>query len=154
MSLLQRAEGDLSQAILRRDEVALRTLRMLKSALVQAAIAKRPAALTEADEVKALRTEIKRRQEAIAEYQRGGRQDLVERETAEQAVLRTYLLAGPDQAAIQQRVASTVAQLNAGGPQDFGRVMGAVMKELGGNVDGAVVSSIVKEALSAQQKKA
>lgn len=137
----------MSQALRRRDEVGLRTLRMLKAALVAAEIAKRPAVFPDAEAVKVLRTEAKRRQEAIGDYRKGNRQDLVDKETAELAVLQTYLPAGPDVAAIRNAVAAAVAKLGATGPKDFGQVMGAAMQALGGNVDGAAVSQAVKEVL-------
>ena len=147
MALLERVEQDLQRALKQRDEVALRTLRLLKAALIAAVIAKRPAALTEIDAIKTLRTELKRRDEAVAEFRKGNRQDLVDKESAEAAVLRTYLPAGPDAAAVRQAVVAAVAKLGASGPQDFGKVMGAAMRELGANVDGNTVSRAVKEVL-------
>ena len=153
MGLTERVEQDLHRALKHRDGVKLRTLRMVKSAMVQAAIAKRPEPLTEADEIKVLRTEVKRRREAIAEYQRGKRQDLVDKETAEVQVLKAYLPAGPDEAALKKIVAETVAELVATGAKDFGQVMGAVMREAGAGADGGVVSKLVHEVLSAEQKK-
>lgn len=148
MALLERVESELHRAIKARDDVSLRTLRMLKAALVSAEIAKRPAVFSEADAVRVLRTEVKRRQEAMVDYQRGKRDDLVARESAEVRVLDAYLPAGPDAATIRQAVTAAAAKLSATGPKDFGQVMGAAMQELGGNVDGAVVSQIVKEVLS------
>lgn len=148
MSLLERVEQELRDAIKKRDDVALRTLRMLKAALMQAVIARRPETISEADEVKVLRIEIKRREEAIVEYQRGNRQDLVDKESAEVQVLRVYLPAGPDEAAVRKAVEVAVVKVGANGPKDFGKVMGAAMRELGGNVDGAMVSKAVKEELT------
>lgn len=146
--MLERVEHDLHRAMKQRDEVSLRTLRMVKSSLMQAVIAKRPEPLAEADEIKVLRTEVKRREEAIVEYQRGNRQDLAEKEAAEVQVLKTYLSAGPDVAALKKLVQETVAKLGATSTKDFGKVMGAVMKQAGSSADGTVVSKLVKEVLS------
>lgn len=148
MQLIERAEDDLHDALKRRDEVALRTLRMLKASLLNAAIAKRPEPLALADEFKVVRGEIKRREEAAAEYQRGGRPELAAAETEEAEVLRTYLPAGPDAAALHQAVTATIEKLGAQGLADFGKVMGAVMKELGPAADGNAVSQVVKEMLA------
>lgn len=148
MGLTERVEQDLHRAIKQRDDIALRTLRMLKAGLVNAAIAKRPEPLAPADEVKVVRGEIKRREEAAVAYQRGGRPELAAAETAEAAVLKTYLPAGPDAAMLHQTVAATIQRLSVKSPADFGRVMGAVMQELGANVDGKAVSLAVKAALA------
>ncbi|MDD5110580.1 MAG: GatB/YqeY domain-containing protein [Patescibacteria group bacterium] len=154
MSLMEQVERDLVGALKKRDEVVLRTLRMAKTALQQAVIAKRPQTMTEAEEIKVLRTEIKRREEAIVEYQRGNRQDLVDKESAELQVLKGYVPAGPDDAAVRKAVAAAVEKIGAAGPKDFGKVMGAAMKELGANVDGAMVSKAVKEVLSKKTAEA
>jgi len=154
MALLERVENDLHEAIRSRDDVVLRTLRMLKSGLQRAEIAKRPEALTEIEEIKVLRTEVKRREESIVEYLKGKRQDLVDKEEAEAKVLRTYLPAGPDENAVRAAVSDAVAKTSASSPKDFGKVMGLVMKQFGANVDGNTVSKAVKEALSEKQEKA
>ena len=135
-----------------RNEVVLRTLRMVKSALMQAVIAKRPEPLKEADEIKVLRTEVKRREEAIVEYQRGNRQDLAEKEAAEVQVLKTYLPAAPDVSALKKIVQEKVTKMAATTAKDFGKVMGAVMKQAGSSADGTVVSKLVREALNNNEK--
>lgn len=148
MSLIERVEQDLHNAIKQRDDVVLRTLRMLKSGIQRAEIAKRPEKLTEVEEIKVLRTELKRREESIVEYLKGKRQDLVDKEEAEAKVLRVYLPAGPDENAVRAAVSDAVAKTGASSPKDFGKVMGLVMKQLGTNVDGNIVSKAVKEALN------
>lgn len=148
MALRDQVENDLRGAMKSRDDVVLRTLRMLKAALDTAAIAKRPQALTEPEEIRVVRTELKRRQEAIGEYQRGGRSDLADRESAEAAVLQQYLPAAVDPTVLRAAVATVVKRLGATGPKDFGKVMGAAMKELGANADGTAVSAMVKELLN------
>jgi uncharacterized protein YqeY len=150
METIQQIEDDLIQAQKRKKEAEVLALRGIKSAIKNAEIAKRPEQLTEADVLKVLRSEVKRRQDAIDLYQRGERQDLVDKESKEIQVIEKYLpkeLTDNELKAIVQKV---VASLKASGLGDFGKVMGAVMKEVAGRTDGSKVSEIVREILSEQ----
>jgi uncharacterized protein YqeY len=90
-----------------------------------------------------LRTEVKRRQEAIAQYESGGRADLVTKERAELAVIEGFL----PQLMSREAVEAVVSEIVASGLTDFGQVMRAAMEQLKGKADGKLVSQVVKQLL-------
>ncbi len=94
-----------------------------------------------------MRSEVKKCRDAIAEFEKGGRPDLVEKEKQELSILETYLPAELDDAAIGAIVKSVVAEFGSVGAKDFGRVMGEVMKRLKGRASGDRVSRAVAAAL-------
>ena len=91
---------------------------------------------------------IKQRKDSVAAYQSAGRQDLADIETAEIAVLQTYLPQRLNAQEVQQAVAALVADLGASGPGDMGKVMAAVKTQLAGKADMGEVSAAVKAALN------
>ena len=93
-------------------------------------------------------SEIKRHKDSVEQYRAGNRQDLVDKESAELAVLSGYLPQRLDAAAIAAEVAANVAELGAAGPGDMGKVMGAVKTRLAGKADMGLVSAAVKAALT------
>ena len=93
---------------------------------------------------------VKQRRDSIEQFQKGGRQDLVDKETAEIAILETYLPPAADTAAIDRAVAEAIAETGATSPKDMGRVMKAALARLAGQtVDGKIVSETVRRMLSA-----
>ena len=104
--------------------------------------------LTDEEELKILKTAAKQLKESIDQYQKGGRDDLAEKEAFELSLLEKYL---PDQLSEEQirgTVKNIVKNTGAGSMQDMGKVMGATMKELAGSADGKIVQKIVQEELS------
>jgi len=104
--------------------------------------------LTDEESLKILKTAAKQLKESIDQYQKGGRDDLAEKEAFELSLLEKYL---PDQLSEEQirgTVKNIVKNTGAGSMQDMGKVMGATMKELAGSADGKIVQKIVKEELS------
>lgn len=148
MEVLQKLETDYSQALKEKNELVLLVLRQIKTALSNAEIAKNREKLTEEEVIKLLRSEVKKRREAAALYQQGGRDELAEKEIKEIEVVNQYLPPELGEDEIKQKILTVIEKIGAVGPQDTGKVMGAVMKELGGQVDGNVVSQLVKDALS------
>ena len=148
MEVVSQIEKDYGQAFKEKNELVILTLRGLKAAITNAEIGKNRQALTEAELIKLLRTEVKRRREAMALYQQGGRPELADKEEKEIAIISRYLPAEVDAETIRSKVAAVIAQSGAAGPQAAGKVMGLVMKELGGAADGNVVGQIVKEELA------
>ncbi len=150
-------ERDVTAALKAGDAVRAGRLRLLRAALKNAEIEKRAAhgeprpdgqgELTEQEVGAIVRREVKRHDEAIAAFEKGGRADLVSQERAEREILAAYLPAAPSGADIERAVTETIAAGTAGG---FGPVMGAVMKRLGGAADGAAVAAAVKTALAKQ----
>jgi uncharacterized protein YqeY len=124
-----------------RDKVG--ALRMIANALQQEAKA------GDADDVAVLRRERKRRLEAAGAYRDGGSVDRADAEEAEARLIETYLPAEISDDELGQLVADAVAQSGAEGPQDIGKVMGAVMPKVDGRADGKRVSNAVRERLGA-----
>ena len=91
---------------------------------------------------------VKQRKDSIAQFTAGNRQDLVDKEAAELAVLEGYLPHRLGAEQIAAEVAKVIAELGASGPADMGKVMGAVKTRLAGKADMALVSSAVKQALA------
>lgn len=147
MALLQQIDQDLTGAMKAKDEVKISTLRMLKSAIHNWEIAsqKEP---QDADISAVLQKEIKSRKDSIEMYQKGGREELAQKEQAEIAILKKYLPAQMSEEEIRTKVKEIIVKVGATGVQDMGQVMGPLMGELKGQADGATVSKIVKEELS------
>ena len=104
--------------------------------------------LTDEESLKILKTAAKQLKESLDQYQKGGRDDLAEKEAFELSLLEKYL---PDQLSEEQirgTVKNIVKNTGAGSMQDMGKVMGETMKELAGSADGKIVQKIVKEELS------
>lgn len=142
---------DTTRSLRAKDERRLTTLRMLSSAIHNREIEKRgkgeAGEITEEDVLGVLRFEAKKRRDAIAEFEKGRRPDLVEKEKQELSILEAYLPAELDDAVIGDAVKRVVAEFGNVGAKDFGRVMGEVMKRLKGRASGDRVSRAVKEAL-------
>ena len=108
------------------------------------------AALTDEEALKILQSLVKQRRDSIEQYTLGGRLELAEKEAAEIKIIEAYLPAALDEAALAQIVEETVAELGATSPKEMGQVMKATMAKLTGqNIDGKVVSSLVKAKLGA-----
>jgi uncharacterized protein YqeY len=129
-----------------RDEDRKRALRMLLSAIKNAEIDRR-GELDDQEIQAVVAKEIKLRREAIVEFKKGERQDLVDEEEAELKVLLAYMpeqLTEDEIAALARQV---IAEVGATGPRDMGKVMKHLMPSMKGKADGQVVSGIVKKLL-------
>lgn len=146
MDIATRIQEDLKSAMKQRERIAVSTLRLLSAALKNEAIAKR-GELEEADILRVLQREVKRRKEAIESYKAAGSRERVEQETAELAVLQRYLPEQLDLAAIEGVIHSLIQETGATGPQDFGNVMKRAMQQLQGKADGRMVQEAVKRLL-------
>ncbi|OHA74021.1 MAG: hypothetical protein A3B24_01885 [Candidatus Wildermuthbacteria bacterium RIFCSPLOWO2_01_FULL_48_16] len=151
MGLKTAIAEDTTRSLRAKDERRLVTLRMLSSAIHNREIDKRGKGevgeITEEDILGVLRSEAKKRRDAIIEFEKGGRPDLVEKEKQELSILEAYLPAQLDDAAIEAVVESVVAEFGSVGAKDFGRVMREVMKRFGGRASGDRVSRAVKAIL-------
>ena len=105
-------------------------------------------ALTNEESSKILKTTAKQLKESIDQYQKGGRDDLAEKEAFELTLLEKYLPEQLSEEHIRQTVKNIVKNTGAGSMLDMGRVMGATMQELAGSADGKIVQKIVQEELS------
>jgi uncharacterized protein len=147
MTFLDRINEDLKAAMKGRDSDRLSTLRMVKTALKNREIDKMEA-LTDEEAIKVLQSLVKQRRDSIEQYQKAGRIELAEKETAEIKVIEEYLPAALDDAAIARVVEETIVETGASSMKDMGAVMKAVMAKLAGQtVDGKAVNQIVKSKL-------
>ncbi len=146
MGLREKIDADTKDALKSGAKDKLSTLRMLNAALKNKQIDKRRP-LTEEEVVETVRSLIKQRKDSIEQFEKGGRKDLVEKETAEVAVLEVYLPQQLTREELETMVRNTVAQTGAAGAKDMGKVMKALIPLVGGRADGKLVSEWVKNAL-------
>jgi hypothetical protein len=147
MSLKDQITEDMKSAMRAKDAARLSTIRLLLAAIKQREVDER-IVLDDAAVVTIVDRTIKQRRDSIAAFQGAGRTDLVDKETAELAVLQAYLPARMSADEVGAAVAAIVAELGATGAGDMGKVMAAVKARLAGKVDMAAVSAAVKAALS------
>ena len=146
-SLKERLTGDLKQAMKGGDITRRNVIRLVMSAIKNAEIAKH-ADLEESDVIGVIAKEARQREESIEAFKQGGRQDLVDKEEAELAILQEYL---PQQASRDEIVSAAqqiIAEVGAAGPRDKGKVMPRLIAQFKGKADGREINDIVTELLS------
>ena len=146
MGLREQIDGDIKDAMKAGAKDKVSALRMLSAALKNRQIEKR-APLTDGEVQDTVRSLIKQRKDSIEQFTKGGRQDLVDKETAEVAFLEVYL---PQQLAkdeVEKIVREIIAQTGAQGAKDMGKVMKALVPLIAGRADNKLVSELVKSSL-------
>jgi len=149
MAISEQVQKDMVEAMRSRDELRLSTLRMVKSALKNKEIEKR-GPLDDKESQQVLSTLIKQRRDSIEQFQKGGRQELADKEAAEIKIIEAYLPKAMGEEEITAAVKATIAEMGSPTMKDMGTVMKNVMARLqaaGARVDGKVVSEIVKKNL-------
>ncbi len=147
-TLLEQLNGDIANAMRARDQPKLVPLRMLKTALTNREIEK-GRALDEREALQVVASLVKQRRDSIEQFGKGGRQGLVDRETAEIVVLEGYLPPPVSEADLNRSVEEAIASTGAKSPKDIGAVMKAVMASLSGqNVDGKLINELVRKRLA------
>ena len=148
MSLSKQIVADLTAAMKAQDANRTSTLRMVKAAMMNRQIEK-GSELDDDDMQKLLRSLVKQRRDSIEQYEKAGRQELVDKEQAEIEVIETYLPHAASQEEIEQAVAAAIAETGATSMRDMGKVMKAAQTALAGkNADGKLVSDVVKSKLT------
>ena len=148
MSTLTDVNARITQAMKAHDAPTLSALRMLKAALTNKEVEK-GRALEPGEEVQVVATLIKQRRDSIEQFQRGGRQDLAEKEQFEVTLLEAMMPPPVSAAQIEEAVAKAVVETGATSSKDMGRVMKAAMAALAGSpVDGKAVNEAVRRRLS------
>ena len=149
MTLPQRVDSDLKEAMRAKDVTKLGVLRMLKSALKYAAIAKSgaEAELSDAEAVQVIRKQAKQRQDSVESFEKGGRAELADKEKQELAILNTYLPQGMSPDELAKVVRETIAELGATSKAQMGAVMKAVQAKVAGRADGKTLSTEVQKQL-------
>ena len=147
MSLIQRLEDELKQAMVARDEQRRDALRLILDSL-RGAEKELQRPLHDDEELQVLQRERKRRLEAAEAFRGGGRVEQAEAEERELAVLQEFMPEPLSEDEIEEIVDDAIAENGATSMRDFGRVMADVMPQVSGRADGSVVSQLVKEKLA------
>lgn len=143
--------ADLKQAMKAKEQDRLRVLRSLKSKLLEREISERQegeASLSDEQTIEVLMKAAKQRKESIEQFEKGGRDDLVQSEKEELEIINSYLPEMLSEEEVRKVAQQKINQLGAENMADMGKVMGAMMQELKGKAEGSLVSKVVKEELS------
>jgi uncharacterized protein YqeY len=149
--LKDRIQADLLEATRRQDVITRETLRMLRSAIRYAEV-ERGHQLDEAEIYEVIARQIRQRRESIAEFEKGGREDLAARERSELEVLERYLPAQLTREEIVELARQVIEEVGASGPRDVGKVMGRLMPRVRGRADGRLVNAVVQELLAGESR--
>ena len=147
MGLNEEIASDLTAAMKAKDASRLSALRMLKAAVMNKGVEK-GRDLEDAEVLQVVASLVKQRRDSIEQFTKGGRTDLVDKETREIAILEHYLPPAASAEEIDAAVAAAIADTGASSPKDMGKVMKAVMPKLAGkNADGKTVNEAVRRKL-------
>lgn len=149
MSLQANITAALKEAMKAKDQVALESLRAIKSELLLAQTSGAATELTEADEIKLLQKLVKQRKDAAAIFLEQNRNDLADPELAQAKVIEQFLPAQLSEADVEIAIKEIIAEGNFAGMAAMGQVMGLANTKLGGSADGKTISTIVKKLLTA-----
>jgi uncharacterized protein YqeY len=149
MTLSQRIDADLKEAMRAKDTTKLSVLRMLKSALKYGAIAKSgaEAELSDAEAAQVIRKQAKQRQDSIESFEKGGRAELAEKEKEELAILIAYLPQAMSADEVAKVVRETIAEVGATSKAQMGTVMKTLQAKVASRVDGKTLSAEVQRQL-------
>ena len=147
--ILDRIQNHMTAAMKAREADTLSTLRMLKSALMEAKTKKpREAVLSPEEEIEVLQRYVKKRRESIGEFRKLGLAERIPSEEREIAVTQRYLPQGLSEVELMAVVREAIAATGATGSKDMGKVIGAVMARVKGRAEGGAVSKLVKDSLA------
>jgi uncharacterized protein YqeY len=148
VTIQDKIQGQIADAMRSKDQLRLDVLRMMKSAVKLKEVEKMKA-LEENEVIAVLNTLVKQRKDSIEQFRKGAREALAQKEEAEIKVIEEYLPAAASEDDIRQAVADAVQETGATSMKDMGKVMKAALARLAGkSADGARVSQLVKEKLS------
>lgn len=153
MGLRARLDADLKEALKAGEKIRASAIRMLLTAVKTREVAEdrrgdRRAPLSDPEVLQVIASACKQRRDSIEQFGAGGRQDLVQKETAELAILEAYLPRALTPEELRAAVAEAIRATGASSPRDMGKVMSHLMPEVAGRADGRLVSEMVREALS------
>jgi uncharacterized protein len=148
MTLQERIDSDLKDAMRAKDAGRLNVLRMLKSALKYAAIEKSDTGLDDAAASQVIRKQVKQRQDSIEQFEKGGRPELAAKEKEELEMLNAYLPKAMNADELAALVRETIAEVGATSKAQMGAVMKALQTKVAGRADGKTVSAEVQRQLS------
>ncbi|OIU70605.1 GatB/YqeY domain-containing protein [Rossellomorea aquimaris] len=148
MSLLNRLNDDMKQAMKNKEKEKLSVIRMLKAALQNEAIKFGKQELSEDEELTVLSREVKQRKDSLHEFTKAGRDDLAEKIQTELTYVEIYMPKQLSEEEISAIVQETMVEVGASSKADMGKVMGAIMPKVKGKADGALVNKLVLQHLS------
>lgn len=148
MSLLERLNQDMKQAMRNKDKQKLSVIRMVKASLQNESIKLGNDELSEEQELTVLTRELKQRKDSLHEFKEAGRDDLVENLNNEINVLQVYMPEQLSNEELETIVLQTIEEVNATSKQEMGKVMGALMPKVKGKADGTEVNKLVQKHLS------
>ena len=146
MELMERLKADYIKAMKAGEKLRVSTLRMILSEAKNAEIAKR-GELSEEELMSVIYREARKRKEAIEEFGKGGRQDLVDKESFELSVIEDYLPRQLSAEEVRRMAEEAIREVGAASAADLGKVMGTLMPRLKGKTDGKKVNQMVREML-------
>ncbi len=147
MTLKEQITEDMKSAMRAKETERLGTIRLLLAAIKQREVDER-ITVDDAAIIAIVEKLIKQRKDSIEQFQKAGRTDLVDQESKELGILQAYMPAQLSEAEVQVAIQNTILSLGAAGPQDMGKVIGALKAQLAGKADMGMVSSMVKAALA------
>ncbi len=148
MSLTEKINHDIKEAMKAKDKEKLFALRAVKSALLLAATEKGNQEISEESEIKILQKLVKQRLDSAQIYQEQGRDDMAKEELFQAEVIKQYLPEQLSEEEIKSIVSDIIAETGAASMKDMGKVMGLATKKMQGKADGKLISTIVKQMLS------
>ena len=147
MTLKEQITEDMKSAMRAKEAERLGTIRLLLAAIKQREVDER-ITVDDAGIIAIIEKLIKQRKDSIEQFQKAGRTDLVDQESKELAILQAYMPAQLSAVEVQSAIQKIIADLGASGPQDMGKVIGALKAQLAGKADMGMVSGLVKAALA------
>lgn len=148
MSLKTKINEDLNAAMKAKDSVRVETLRSIRAEILKMDKSGMNREMNEQEEIELLGKQAKMRKESIEIFSQAGRQDLVDKESAQLAIINEYLPAQMSHEEAEEIIAGIIASSGATSQKDFGKVMGEAMKSLKGKIDGKAIQDMVKARLS------
>ncbi len=148
MSLLERLNKDMIQAMKNKEKDKLTTIRMVKSSLQNEAIKLGKQELSKEEELTVLSRELKQRKDSLQEFEKAGRQDLVEKLRIEINHVEQYLPEQLSEDELNEIISRTIAEIGATSKADMGKVMAAIIPQVKGKTDGSLVNKLVQQHLS------
>ncbi|MCP3741343.1 GatB/YqeY domain-containing protein [Rossellomorea sp. BNER] len=148
MSLLDRLNNDMKQAMKNKEKAKLSVIRMIKASLQNEAIKLGKQELTEDEELTVLSREVKQRKDSLQEFKDAGREDLADKIRTELTYVDIYMPKQLSEEEVSAIVQETIAEVGASSKADMGKVMGAIMPKVKGKADGALVNKLVQHHLS------
>ena len=147
MTLQERLSQEIKSAMLAKDADRLSTLRLLKSVIGYVLVERKTETLLDADFIGLVQKEVKKRRDAIEQYEKGGRPELADKEKKEIPVLEAFLPKALSSEELEQLVKATIQETGATSKKDMGLVIKAVQTKAAGRMDGKTISGLVGKLL-------